>query len=383
MLISTFKLVEDLGPRELSAPHVLCASDTQTWSVAELLGLADAKDLERWQTMELGYNEIEGSLSLRTALVNALYSELKPEQVATFAGAEEAIFCTLAGLLQAEDHVIALTPCYQAMLEVPKLCGARLTCIELTPENQWRINLEAIEKAIQPNTRWVLINFPHNITGQIITPDELKALITVLDRHGIWLYSDEVYRLSGPHGTLWPQPACTLYHRAVSLGVLTKPFGLAGLRMGWVACQDPAMLQNITKMKHYLSICNSAPNEILAEIALKNHEKLLTRNNAIISDNLNAMDAFFARHAELFSWVRPQGGCVGFVHYQGPDSIDAFCDRVIQEAGILLVPATLYDYAKPYFRLGFGRADLPQVLRHFSAYLDPLDEYKTKAIRAA
>ncbi len=369
MLIAPFKLVEYLAPREFAAPHLLCASDTESWSASELLAMGDEGDLERWRTMTLGYNEIEGSLRLREVLIKALYPELNPHQVGTFAGAEEAIFCTLSSLLHPGDHVIALTPCYQAMLEVPKLRGCTITALELKRENDWRIDIEAIKAALTPQTKWVLINFPHNITGQIINRDEMGELIALLDLHGIWLFSDEVYRLSGPKETIWPQPAACLYHRAISVGVLTKPYGLSGLRMGWIACQDHQVVASVMKMKHYLSICNSAPNEILSEIALKNIDSILERNNSIISDNLHHLDLFFEEYGDLFSWVRPQGGCVGFVEYHGPERIDEFCDRMIQKAGVLLVPASVYDYDAPYFRLGFGRFNLPEVLQHFEAFI--------------
>jgi aspartate/methionine/tyrosine aminotransferase len=263
-----------------------------------------------------------------------------------------------------------VTPCYQSLLEIPKIKGCTLTTVELKEEQQWRLNFEAVARAITPKTKCMVINFPHNPTGQVITQEELQRLITLLDKHGIWLFSDEVYRLLAKPSTPWALPAAEIYPRALSLGVMSKAFGMAGLRVGWIACQDHALLKKIEQIKHYTSICNSAPAELLSLISLSNKDTILNRNNAIVSENLALLDAFFSERSNLFSWVRPQGGCVGLVQYKKPESVNVFCDRLVQEAGILLLPASVYDTETNHFRIGFGRTTMPEVLDRFKHYLD-------------
>lgn len=155
---------------------------------------------------------------------------------------------------------------------------------------------------------------------------------------------------------------------------MSKAYGMAGLRVGWVACRDAALLSNIVRVKHYTTICNSGPSEILSLIALRNSEIILSRNNKIVSDNLQLLDDFFAEYSGLFSWVRPQGGCVGFVKYTPPTSaatgIDSFCEELVSEEGVLLLPASVYESSTNHFRIGFGRLNMPESLLKFRNFIE-------------
>jgi aspartate/methionine/tyrosine aminotransferase len=301
-----------------------------------------------------------------------LYKGLAEDNILCFAGAEEGIFCTLAALCEAEDHVIVLTPCYQSLLEIPKKLGCAITTVALQESNQWNIDIEAIRAAIRPSTKLVIINFPHNPTGQIIRPSQLQELINLLDQHGIWLFSDEVYRLLGESEGVWAEAAACLYDKAISLGVMSKSFGMAGLRIGWIACQQSAIFEQIERVKHYTSICNSGLSEIISIIALRNKDIILDRNNNILAENIKLLDSFMQRYAGKFSWVRPSGGCVGFVHYKTSESIDLFCKKLVENKGVLLMPASLYDVTTNHFRIGFGRINMPQALRKLEEFVELL-----------
>ncbi|MCP5322718.1 MAG: aminotransferase class I/II-fold pyridoxal phosphate-dependent enzyme [Candidatus Paracaedibacteraceae bacterium] len=369
MNINKFKLEEYLSQYEFTSPYLLCSSDAESFSMHEILSLADKEDKDLWENLRLGYTETYGLPKLRKQIATSLFPSLSDNNILCFAGAEEGIFASLYALCQPEDHAIILTPCYQSLLEVPKLKGADVTEVPLKEENQWRINLEDIQKSIKKNTKWVIINFPHNPTGQVISEEELKSLTHLCDKHGLWLFSDEVYRLLGTPSDGWAKPAAETYSKAISLGVTSKAFGLAGLRVGWIACQDTQMLQQIKQMKDYLSICNSAPAEIISLIALKNKDFILKRNNQILDDNLLLLDQFMLKYQEKFRWVRPQGGCVGFVEYKSTESVDHFSARLVKEKGVLLLPASNYDYNKNYFRIGFGRKNMPEALHRLEEFI--------------
>ena len=150
---------------------------------------------------------------------------------------------------------------------------------------------------------------------------------------------------------------------------MSKAFGMAGLRIGWIVCKDKEIIQKMKFMKDYLSICNSAPSEILSIIALGNKERILQRNNKIVADNLKILDQFFIEYSHLFEWVRPQGGCVGFVKYKGANSVESFCKRLVNKQNVLLMPASIYDYKSNHFRIGFGRKNMPQCLDQLKAFL--------------
>ena len=367
--MNIFKLEEYLAKYEFAAQYLLCCSDSESFAMSEIIDLASKQEKDLWNNLRLGYTEAPGLPMLRKTIANELYPGLESDNILMFAGAEEGIFCALYALIEAGDHVIALTPCYQSLVEIPKLKKAEITEILLLEKNNWRIDLSAIKKAIQPNTKCIVINFPHNPTGQIIEEEELQELITLCQIYNIWLFSDEVYRLLGTPRNPWASPAACIYEKGLSLGVMSKAFGMAGLRIGWLACQDKAMLKKIEQTKHYTSICNSAPAEILSLIALKSKNKILQRNNNIISDNLKLLDQFFIEYNHLFEWVRPQGGCVGFVKYKGKDSIETFCEQLVNKQNVLLMPASIYDYESNHFRIGFGRKNMPECLEQLKEFL--------------
>jgi aspartate/methionine/tyrosine aminotransferase len=145
---------------------------------------------------------------------------------------------------------------------------------------------------------------------------------------------------------------------------MSKAYGLPGLRVGWLACRDRSFLLRAERLKHYLSICNAGPSELLALIALKAGDAILTRNRAIIAQNLERLDEFFADFPDRFEWRQPEGGCVGCVGYRGRDGVEAFTSRLVNEAGVMLLPASVYhselnEIPGDFFRVGFGRTSLP------------------------
>ncbi len=369
MSINPFKLEHYLSEYEFSVAYPFCTSDAESFSMHDILSLAGPEEKSLWDNLRLSYTLVPGFSPLRAEISKALYPSLKEKNILCFAGAEEGIFCALHVLCEPGDHVITLSPCYQSLKEIPAFKGAAQTTLSLHPKNEWRIDLAQIKAAIRPSTRVVVINFPHNPSGQVIEPQELSDLITLCAHHNLWLFSDEVYHLMGSPKAGWARPAAEVYPKALSLGVMSKNFGMAGLRMGWIACQDTQILKKIEGMKHYTSICNSAPAEILSLIALKNKEDILKRNNQIIADNLALLDRFMDEYSHLFEWVRPQGGCVGFVNYKKDEPVEEFCKKLVHEHGILFMPASVYDHKSNYFRIGFGRKNMPEVLERLKAAL--------------
>lgn len=368
--MNVFKLEEYLSKYEFSAEYLLCCSDAESFSMSEIIDIANPQDRLLWDNLQLGYTEVRGLPELRKTVAKELYEGLESDNILTFAGAEEGIFCALHSIIEPKDHVIVLTPCYQSLLEIPKSKGADITEIQLKEDHDWRIDLNAIQNSIKPNTKCIVINFPHNPTGQVIEEEELKNLVDICASKDIWLFSDEVYRLLGSPNKPWSSPAACVYDKALSLGVMSKAFGMAGLRVGWIACRNEAILKKIEEMRHYTSICNSAPAEILSLISLKAKDKILQRNNKIVSDNLILLDQFFIEYSHIFEWVRPQGGCVGFVKYKGEGSIEFFCSQLVNKKNVLLIPASIYDYPSNYFRIGFGRKNMPECLEELKEFLN-------------
>lgn len=369
MTLNVFKLEDYLCAYEFKARHLLCCSDAESFSLKELIEMAAPNEKALWDNLRLGYTEVSGFPRLREQIARSFYPTLSGDEILCFAGAEEGILCSSFALCEPGDQVIVLTPCYQSFMEIPRMLKAEVTEVPLKEENQWRINVDDIKQAIKPNCKLLVINFPHNPTGQVISQQELEDLVKLCDQHGIYLLSDEVYRLLGTPSQPWAKPAAEIYPRALSLGVMSKAFGLAGLRIGWIASRDQQLLKKIARVRHYTSICNSAPSEIISLIAIKNADKILARNNQIVDDNLSLLDEFFKRHENLFSWVRPQGGCTGFVKYINAESIDVLSTRLVEEKSVLLLPASIYNHSSNHFRIGFGRKNMPVALHEFESYL--------------
>jgi aspartate/methionine/tyrosine aminotransferase len=343
---------------EFKARHHLCASDAQAVTVKDLLALARPELREAFENCALGYIETFGTPRLREAIART-YRGLTADDVLVFAGAEEGLFCALHALLGKGDHAIVTVPNYQSMESVPvSLC--EVSGVTLRPENAWRLDLLEVKRALKANTRVVAVNFPNNPTGAIPDRRTFEALVALCEERGVWLFSDEVYRgLELDPSRRLPQ-AAELSARALSLGVMSKAYGLPGLRVGWIACRDRALLARMEKLKHYLSICNASPSEVLATIALENAEVLMGANRARVAANVGRVSAFFARHPELYSWSPPDGGCVAFAQYKGADGADAHFEALARRAGVLLLPSSRFQsklgsVPADRFRIGLGR----------------------------
>lgn len=373
MLLPDFRLEAYFSKWEFAARHHLTASDAQSMTVGELLALADPADAEAFTNQWLGYTQTFGAPVVRDEIART-YDTIAPEDVLCFAGAEEGIYVAMQALLGAGDHAIVVTPNYQAAETVPlSLCA--VSGVPLDPDAGWDLDLDRVAAAIRPETKLISINFPHNPTGRIIARETLDGLVALCRHHGLWLFSDEVYRLLGPDPARQLPQVADLYERGLSLNVLSKAYGLPGLRIGWIACQDRALLSRMERMKHYLSICNSAPSEALAVIGLRAGTRIIARNNALVRSNLAVLDAFFADHADWFEWTRPDGGCVGYPRYRGPGTVDAFCAELVEETGVLLLPSGIYaselgPVPTDRFRIGFGRADVPESVAVFRRWLE-------------
>ncbi len=357
---------------EFAAKHHLTASDAESISIEELLALASPADRAAVGSMKLGYTETWGSPALRAEIART-YDSVAAEDILCFAGAEEGIYAAMQVLLSAGDHVITVTPNYQAAETLP-LSICEVSGVALDPANDWNLDIEHVKAALRPNTKLISINFPNNPTGKVLPRATYEALVAICRSRGIWLFSDEVYRLIERDSSVRMVQAVDAYERGISLNVMSKAYGLPGLRIGWLACKDRELLRRLEHFKHFLSICNSGPSEQLALIALKARERILERVRALVEKNVALLDQFFARWPHLFEWRRPDGSCVAFVRYLGADGVESFTERVIAEAGVLLLPASIYrsdlgPVPDSYFRIGFGRTAVPAAVAALEEWL--------------
>jgi aspartate/methionine/tyrosine aminotransferase len=371
-VLPDFKLETFFSKWEFNAKYHMCASDMESMTLQDLLNLGTEQDKEDWNQLNFKYIETCGSPKLRSAVANS-YSKLSSENILAFAGAEEGLYVAMHCILKKDDHAIIITPNYQSSETIPaSICD--VSGIGLEADNNWNLDIQKIKDAIRPNTRLISINFPHNPTGKVISKQTLNDLIDIVRQRGIYLFSDEVYRLMERSNNIRLPQVADLYEKGLSLNVMSKSYGLPGLRIGWIASQDLDLLHQMEKMKHYLSICNSSPSEFLAVIALQASADILSRNHKIIDDNLKLLNPFFAQNRDLFEWNEPDGGCIGYPKYLGSEGVMAFCERLIKEHGIMLLPGSIYDSANGpspsnHFRIGYGRKAVKEGLRKFQEVL--------------
>jgi aspartate/methionine/tyrosine aminotransferase len=361
-----FALERYFARHEFSARYLLCCSDCETMSIGELTAL-EPGGAEALAACRLGYTESRGSPALRQEIARG-YDGLGPEHVLVHAGAQEAIFLFMHAALAAGDQVVVHTPCYQSLAEVARSIGCEVAPWRAREDHGWELDPDELAGLLGPRTKAIVLNTPHNPTGSHMAAGAFREVLRLADSRGIALFSDEVYRgLEYEAGDRLP-PACTVSERAVSLGVMSKTLGLAGLRIGWAATRDTGMLERMAALKDYTTICSSAPSEVLAGIALRHGETLAARNRLIVTGNLRLLDSFFQRHEDRLSWHRPKAGPIAFPRLKRGE-VEAFCDGLLRARGVLLLPGSVYGDRENHFRIGFGRRDMPEALRLFESYL--------------
>lgn len=370
MQLPRFELERYFAPREFAAKHNLSASDCEAWTIADLLKL-DGATPGGLVDLSLGYTHTAGAPRLRASIARLYGPSVTDDCVIVHSGGEEGVFTFMCGVLGRGDHVVVHYPTYQSLHEIPKALGCDVSLWSANEADGWRLDLEVLRDLLNTRTRAIVVNFPHNPTGSLMARSEWDELVELARSHGLILFADEAYRgLEYDDADRLPT-ACDSYECGVSLGLLSKGYGLPGLRIGWIATRDPTIRANVQGVRDYTTICASAPSEFLADIALRHSGRLLSVARERILNNLRLLDEFFAKHVDRFDWMKPAAGPVGFPRLAGVEPVDAFCQRALDEAGILLLPGTVFFSPTRRFRIGFGREGVKtqRALERLDAFL--------------
>lgn len=365
--LAEFKLERYFAKYEFAVRYLLSPSDCESVSLVELLALADSEGRQLWDDLRLGYTESPGHPALRAEIAR-LYRSITPEHIVV-AAPEELILIAMHSLLRPGDHVLCVAPAYQSLYEIARAIGCEVELVWLMAgEREWRLEMDELRRKVRADTRLLIINFPHNPTGHHLTLGEQAALVDLARAHGLYVFSDEMYRLLEPEPAATLPPLADVYERAISLAGLSKAYGLPGLRIGWLATRADGLPGRWLALRDYITICNSAPGEILALIALRAGETLAARNRARVQVNVAAAGQFFGRYPQQVQWLPPKAGSTAFPRWLGAEPLEAFCRRALDERRVLIVPGSMFDYAGPHFRVGLGRRNFPDVLEQ----LEPL-----------
>ena len=311
-----------------------------------------------------------GDPDLRTAIGNR-WGNGKAERVMATNGSSEAIYLIMHSLLEPGDEVVVLDPAYQQLFSLAESIGCKLKHWRLRFENSFRPDLGEARRLIGPQTRMIVVNFPHNPTGASLTPAEQDELIELAAGAGAYLVWDAAFAELTYGGPVLPDPG-ERYDRSITLGTLSKAYGLPGLRVGWCLA-GPEVLERLVRLRDYTTLALSPLVEHVATRAIENGDLLLQPRLAQARHNLELLLSWANRHREFVSIARPQGGVSVFMRVHGVADIEDFCRQLADESGVLLVPGTSFGQPN-HVRLGFGCSTgeltegLSRLSEHFHKY---------------
>lgn len=358
-------------------PLLLCVSDGNPLPLRELLSTAEPALLQQYEDVVLTYSESLGLPELREA-VSSLHGVCS-ECVLACVPAEGILLAH--ALLRPGDHAVIIAPGYQSLFTLAQTLGC--DCSPWTPSRTatgaLRFQVSDLRGLVKPDTRLIVINFPHNPTGAVLTDGELAEVVEIArgcSNGGAILFSDEMYRGQLTEHATDGHRACptavTMYERALVLGGLSKSYGCPGLRAGWLVTRDASMFSQLAAARDYTTICGCKPGELLSLMALRAGPRLMARVAAVCAANLPLLDAFFARHAADWEYTAPVGGTTCFPRLLSGEPADAFCERCRLGCNVILLPSSVYDFVAPgeeRVRFGFGREDFPHVLSTFEKWM--------------
>ncbi|MFH2115731.1 MAG: pyridoxal phosphate-dependent aminotransferase, partial [Spirochaetota bacterium] len=352
--------------------------------VRDLLALDDTA-ADRLLDLRLGYTETRGAPSLREAIA-AQYpglgsyglggAGLGADGVLVHAGAEEGILNLCLAILQPDDRVVVNWPCYQSLAEIPSALGCEVVPWHLreVPAQggglRWTLDPGELPDLSGGRAKLIVLNMPHNPTGALLTRQEFEAVVSYARKTGAVLLVDEVYRRLERDPSRMLPSVCEAYENGVALDVMSKHSGLAGLRIGWLASGRADILDAVAQIKDYNSICSSGPSEVLAEVAIRNLDRIVARNRDIVEHNLLLLDRFFEERPDFATWTPPEGSSVAFPRLADGSDAELLAEALVAEAGVLLLPGKYYQADPARFRIGFGRANMPEALGKLATWLD-------------
>jgi aspartate/methionine/tyrosine aminotransferase len=331
----------------------LAASGPYAVKTGELLELEGAEATARYLNLDLDYIENAGSESLRQKVAD-LYSTLSASDVRIKSGASEALFLLILTLAAPGINIVIEEPCYGNVPGIAASLGIEVRRLALSLEDDWKPNLEQLSRLIDEKTRLVYLVHPHNPSGSVLSRAEMEAIASIAERAGAMLVNDEVFRLIALDDE--PLPSIVdVVENAVSIGDMTKPWGLGGLRVGWIASRSHELLDLLSSARDYSTMCSSAPGSFLAELALRHSSRIIAPRLAAARDNRNLLTDVITLSNGSLSWKRPEAGYTAFVQMPMRISTTAFCRRLAQEQRILLLPGEVYGSAYERFvRIGYG-----------------------------
>jgi aspartate/methionine/tyrosine aminotransferase len=353
MRLTPFALERWMTTYETQVEYDLAESGIHPLTTAELLAFDPEPDRRAHELLDipLNYSEARGTHELR-ARIAATYDGLTPDDILITTGAIEANYLLFNALLAPGDEVVSVFPAYQQLYTVPEAIGCTVQTVKLHEEDGYRYDVDELRRLVTDRTRMIVVNTPHNPTGAALSAADCRAIYAIADSVGAYLLADEAYRWITVDGVPLPPPMRNLGPRAISVGTLSKPFGIPGLRLGWMAA-TAEIATRCWSYRDYTSLSPSGLSDYLAGLAFAYREAILARTHDISARNLATFRGFLAEHRDLFSWVEPRGGLLGLLRYHLDLPSETVANRLAEEASVMLAPGSAFGM-EGRLRLGLG-----------------------------
>ena len=364
MTFKPFELERLLSDWEQTVEFNFAESGVHPVMLKELLNFANV-DFEQFIEIPLNYPEVNGDVQLRER-VAALYEGASPENVLVTVGASEANYILANTLLESGDEVAVMRPTYMQLSGAAANLGANIRSFSLNGTKDWALDLDELKDAVTPKTKVIAVVNPNNPTGKILSDIEMNAIITIAEKVGAWLITDEVY--SGSEREV-DQPATSFfgkYDKVIVVNGLSKAYGLPGLRIGWVVAPS-FITKELWKRHEFTTVSSSMLGNRLGEMALRPNvrEKLLTRAQKLAGEGFATLQYFLDEHPDVFSVVAPMASALSFVRYKLPISSTELVHKIRKEKSVLIVPGNCFDLdhhlrissalPEEYLKEGLGR----------------------------
>ncbi|REL32009.1 pyridoxal phosphate-dependent aminotransferase [Thalassotalea euphylliae] len=356
----------------------------QAYSLAELTAMDKHGRLKSFADQPLDYASVQGLPELREEIAsfhqsineseqlpsaNSL-SALSKECVVTFSGAQEALMGIYQSLIRSGDEVVVFTPNYPSLTAMVKPLGGKLIEIPVTLDKEnggWQFAIKQLSASVNERTRLVVINAPHNPTGATLSQAQRNEVLATVKAYGCYLLSDDVTQPLAYEPSLTHQ--YLNYDKAISVSVMSKSFGLGGVRIGWAVTRNRQLIERLVAFKASHSICTSRFDEQLAIVALENNELIIQNTKAIAKRNINRFAQCVDKFPSLFEWHPPSAGLLTLVKVNTNQPIAQWCKHIAEQTGILLLPSELFGLNEPYIRLGLGQENFVEAVGVLERYL--------------
>ncbi|MFC2157280.1 aminotransferase class I/II-fold pyridoxal phosphate-dependent enzyme [Acidobacteriota bacterium] len=349
MNIDIFQLERVQSVWENQVRFNLTESGIHPYTLQEILSKDEIEDL---LVTRLGYGQTNGSIELRQR-VSELYSDTDVDNILITNGSAEANFITVWNLLSPGDEMILMLPNYMQMWGIARSLGIDVKPFYLREESGWDIDLAEIENLISPKTRMIAVCNPNNPTGSVLSLQQMEGIIHLAERHGIWIYADEIYRGAELNGRETPS-FIGMYPQAIVSGGLSKSYALPGLRIGWIAGPKD-QIEKAWAAHDYTSITTGILSNRIASCILepKKRARILERSRRMLNENLQLLQDWIAQNRKFLSFTPPKAGGMAFIRYDLDINSTQLSTQLRENQSVFIIAGDCFGMDH-FIRIGIG-----------------------------